>query len=356
MESGYSAPMSSPAANVAPLQISAVSHSYGETPVLHAVDLQVNPGEFVVLLGPSGCGKTTLLRAVAGLVTPTEGAIEIDGRVASESGEDRIPTEHRGVGLVFQEYALFPHMNVAQNVGYGLQTPSPARVNGLLELVGLVDFAERLPASLSGGQQQRVALARALAPRPSLLLLDEPFANVDAALRDALGALLRRVAKEQGASVLMVTHDQEAALSMADRVVVLEPTVQGGVVIQDAPPITVYREPASETVAQLTGPCTLIDALANGEKASSPFGELTLTEAKKGPVRAMLRPEQMQFVPDPKGNVKVVGHQFVAGNHRLQCVGPSGPTQVLQSSATPPPPEGTAGRIEVAGPAWSLTD
>jgi iron(III) transport system ATP-binding protein len=346
--------MSSADANVAPLELRGVSHQYGDTAVLDGVDLRVAPGEFVALLGPSGCGKTTLLRAVAGLVTPASGTITLDGRVSTDAGEIRIPTENRGVGLVFQEYALFPHMTVTENVGYGLKESSSARVNGLLELVGLAPLAHRLPASLSGGQQQRVALARALAPRPSLLLLDEPFANVDAALRDTLGQLLRRVAKEQGASVLMVTHDQEAALSMADRVVVLEPTDQGGVVIQDDVPITVYQQPQTENVARLTGPCTLIDVLGSGDTASSPFGTLELLRSQHGPAQAMLRPEQLRFVPDAEGDVILQSHQFAAGTYRLHGVGPSGPVHIQHTSTQGTPQDGATGRVEVAGPVWTL--
>jgi len=346
--------MSSPKDNVAPLALSGLSHRYGDTPVLHGVNLSVKSGEFVVLLGPSGCGKTTLLRSVAGLVNPEGGTIHIDGRLTNENGAERIATEHRGVGLVFQEYALFPHMSVAENVGYGLQPSSSARVHGLLELVGLGELADRYPASLSGGQQQRVALARALAPRPSLLLLDEPFANVDAALRDSLGGLLRKVAKEQGASVLMVTHDQEAALSMADRVVVLEPTTQGGVVVQDAAPMTVYQKPQTKTVATLTGPCTFVDVLGQGETADSPFGPLTLMEPYQGPATTVLRPEQLRFIGDPEGDVVLEHHQFAAGTHRLHCHGKSGATHVQHSSAQGVPELGAKGRIEVTGSVWTL--
>jgi iron(III) transport system ATP-binding protein len=347
--------MSSADANIAPLDVHAISHHYGDTAVLDGVNLRVEPGEFVALLGPSGCGKTTLLRAVAGLVTPHSGTITLDGRVSTDAGEVRVPTENRGVGLVFQEYALFPHMTVAENVGYGLKEPSPARVNGLLELVGLGDLAHRLPASLSGGQQQRVALARALAPRPSLLLLDEPFANVDAALRDTLGQLLRRVAREQGASVLMVTHDQEAALSMADRVVVLEPTDKGGVVVQDAAPITVYQQPHTKTVAMLTGPCTFIDVLGQGDTADSPFGTLRLIEPQHGPLMAMLRPEQLRFVADESGDVTLEHHRFAAGTHRLHCRGPSGSVHVQHTSTEGTPEPGTTGRVEVSGSVWTLS-
>ena len=188
--------------------------------------------------------------------------------------------------------------------------------------------------------------------KPSLLLLDEPFANVDAALRDSLGQLLRRVARENGASVLMVTHDQEAALSMADRVVVLEPTDQGGVVVQDAPPVTVYQRPTTETVATLTGACTIIDVTAQGDTASSPFGTLSLLASRQGSGRAMLRPEQLRFVPDDSGDVALQSHQFAAGSYRLHCVGPTGAVHIQQASTEAVPKPGTTGRIEVCAAVW----
>ncbi len=337
-----------------PLEVTGLSHAYGECPVLQDINMRVGSGEFVALLGPSGCGKTTLLRAVAGLVTPHEGTILIDGVAVTKAGSVRVVAERRGVGLVFQEYALFPHMDVATNVAYGLQRPWPARVSGLLELVGMSEFSGRRPSQLYGGQQQRVALARALAPRPALLLFDEPFANVDAALRETLGRMLKRVVRDEGASVLMVTHDQEAALSLADRVVVMEPGSAGGRIVQDASPFHIYQQPVSEAVARLTGQCTFLDGLATGEVATTVLGEVSLMRATEGKVRLVVRPEQLSFTPDPNGQAEVQDLQFSGGTHRIRCTAPTGTWDTLMPGTSPPPPVGTTGHIAFNGPAWPL--
>ena len=341
-------------ADLAPLILSKLSHTFDGTPILNGVNLRVEAGEFVALLGPSGCGKTTLLRAIAGLVTPRLGSISIDGNCVVEDGAERLPCEQRGVGLVFQEYALFPNLTVAENVGYGLSTGDTARVNGLLELVGMTELAHRKPAQLSGGQQQRVALARALAPRPALLLLDEPFANVDAALRDSLGRMLRRVVRDEGASVLMVTHDQRSALGLADRVVVLGAEPTGGEIIQDDLPARVYRCPASKGVAQLTGPCMLIEGVATGEKASTALGMIPLIDNHTGEVVVTLRPEQLRFTPAEAGTCTVEDAQFAGSVHHLRCSSPAGLLEVVVPSGEDTPSIGTVGQIEILEDAWAL--
>ncbi len=337
-----------------PLTIHGLGHQYGNTSTLNAINLCVRGGEFVTLLGPSGCGKTTLLKSVAGLVTPQHGSINIDGTTVLTDGIENIPCEKRGVGLVFQEYALFPHMTVAENVAYGIHAENDARVNGLLELVGLSDLSDRLPAELSGGQQQRVALARALAPRPALLLLDEPFANVDAALRESLGLLLRRVVQDQGAAVLMVTHDQQSALALADRVVIIEATKSGGEITQDATPSMVYRRPNTPSAAQLTGPCTLIEAEAEGQKARSELGELRLIEPKQGRVQIMIRPEQLQFSTDPSGTTTIEDVVFSGATHTLLCDSPIGQIEAIHLGRSDAPSKGSRGSIHVVEPVWAL--
>lgn len=338
-----------------PLSIAHLGHQYGHVGALDDLCIDVGSGEFVALLGPSGCGKTTLLRAVAGLVTPGVGTISIDGRIVTEDGSVRVGTAERGVGLVFQDYALFPHMTVAENIGYGLPTPEPTRVAGLIALVGIAGLEDRKPAELSGGQQQRVALARALAPRPSLLLLDEPFANVDAGLRDSLGRMLKRVVGDQGASVLMVTHDQDAALALADRVIVLEPGSAGGRVIQDAPPIEIYERPVTAKVAQLSGGAVFLPGEASGTVVQCAFGELPLLEPREGSVQLLMRPEQLHFDADPNGDVSVDEVQFHGAHHHLRCASPAGVLDALLPTSEPLPAVGSRGRIRVVGPVWALT-
>ena len=295
--------MPEPGAPPPHLRLRDLGHAYGPTQVLDGVSLEVAQGELLAVLGPSGCGKTTLLRALAGLLTPARGRIEIQGRVVAEGGRERVPCEARGVGLVFQEYALFPTLTVGDNLAFGLRRPDPDRVAGLLQRVGLAELADRRPAQLSGGQQQRVALARALAPAPAVLLLDEPFANVDAARRDELGALLRSTVAEAGVAGVLVTHDQEAALGLADRVAVLLPGPRGGRLAQLAPPEEIYRQPASWAVATLTG------------AAWSRSGEAGL-EA--------VRPEDTGLVADPQGDCTVVHSVFLGRCHRVELAGPEG--------------------------------
>ena len=204
------------------LEIDAVSVDYGGPEVLSDVSLSVTPGEIIALLGPSGCGKTTLLRAIAGLERPTAGSISLGNRLVTGPGEF-VPPERRRIGMVFQDWALFPHLDVARNVGYGLPRGdlSTERVSKTLSLVGLDNVADRMPGTLSGGQQQRVALARALAPRPTVLLLDEPFSNLDSSLRSQVRTEIHHLLVELGVTTVFVTHDQDEAFVLGDRVAVL---------------------------------------------------------------------------------------------------------------------------------------
>ena len=233
------------------VELDGVTKRYGEAAAVDDVSLRVREGEFFTLVGPSGCGKTTTLRLIAGFEEPTAGTVRFAGD--SVAG---VPPEDRDVGVVFQNYALFPHMTVAENVGYGLNFADPPegvtrdeRVAELLELVDLPDAADRDPESLSGGQRQRVAMARALAPGPDLLLLDEPMSALDAQLRERLRVQVRRIQSELGITTVYVTHDQEEALAISDRVAVM----RGGTPEQVAPPRTVYREPATRFVAEFVG-------------------------------------------------------------------------------------------------------
>jgi iron(III) transport system ATP-binding protein len=281
------------------LRLTAVTKSFGTgadaVPVLHGVDLGVTTGSLVALLGPSGCGKTTLLRLVAGFDRPDGGTVEVDGQVVTGPGVQR-PPERRRIGVVPQEGAVFPHLSVRGNIGFGLprRDRRNGRVEQMLELVGLDGFAERMPHELSGGQLQRVALARALAPNPSVVLLDEPFAALDTSLRAAVRAEVRRVVHAAGATALLVTHDQEEALSMADEVAIM----LGGRIVQQGSPMAVYRQPASTTVAEFLGDAVLLHAVGAGPVAQTALGPLvTETHAPALPGRVLIRPEQITLDP-----------------------------------------------------------
>jgi thiamine transport system ATP-binding protein len=231
--------------------------TFGDVEALVDVSLSIDDGEFFTLVGPSGCGKTTLLRTVAGLETPTAGRIRIDGRDATDE-----PPEDRGVGVVFQNYALFPHMTARENVAYGLQfhdlpEPDDQRVGELLDLVDLAGVADREPDQLSGGQQQRIALARALAPKPDVLLLDEPLSALDASLRKRLRVQIRSIQRDLDITTVYVTHDQAEALAISDRVAV----VRDGRIEQVGTPEDVYREPATRFVAEFVGDNNVFDGV-----------------------------------------------------------------------------------------------
>jgi putative spermidine/putrescine transport system ATP-binding protein len=237
------------------LVLEAVTKRYGTSLAVDHVDLEIGQGELVALLGPSGCGKTTTLRIVAGFIEPSAGRVLIGGRDVT-----RLPPYARNTGMVFQSYALFPHMNVAENVGFGLEmrkvgrAERDSRIAEALRLVRLEQLADRLPRQLSGGQQQRVALARALVVSPAVFLLDEPLSNLDAKLRSEVGLEIRELQKRLGLTTLMVTHDQDEALAMADRLVVME----HGRVLQVGTAETLYEQPANPFVAGFVGRCNLL--------------------------------------------------------------------------------------------------
>jgi iron(III) transport system ATP-binding protein len=272
------------------LSVQGAVAGYGPDPVLRGVDLVVPEGRLAAVLGPSGCGKTTLLRVIAGLHPLRDGRVELGGRVLSGSGV-HVPPERRGTGIVPQEGALFPHLSVAGNVAFGLSRSDRrnGRVDELLELVGLAGFGRRMPAELSGGQQQRVSLARALAPRPAMVLMDEPFSSLDASLREGLRADVRGVLRATGATALLVTHDQEEALGMADLVAVL----RDGVVAQLGTPQQVYTTPADLGVALFVGEAVTFPATAGNGAVHTPLGPLPV--AGRGTGTVLLRPEQLHL-------------------------------------------------------------
>ncbi|MDX1530622.1 MAG: ABC transporter ATP-binding protein [Rhodothermales bacterium] len=282
------------------LTVSCLSKRFadGVLPVVNGLSFAVRDGETFALLGPSGCGKTTALRCIAGFEPADGGTVALDGRVLSGEGV-HVPPEERGVGFVFQDYALFPHLPVRDNVAFGLRgLPKEARrerVAEVLKLVGLQGLSDRLPHALSGGQQQRVALARAVAPRPRLLLLDEPFSNLDALLRQEMRARVRELLKGEGMTALLVTHDQEEALSFADRVAVM----QNGRIDQIGTPEEVYATPRTLFVAQFLGRTNLLLTHADGAEADTVLGRLRLHRGATGPVLLSIRPEHLALTADP---------------------------------------------------------
>jgi iron(III) transport system ATP-binding protein len=289
------------------LEIRNLSLSYGSQAVLTELNLEAEQGQLTAVLGASGAGKSTLLRLIAGFEAPTSGEIYIDSKLVSSATEVLAP-EKRGVGIVPQDSALFSHLTVSQNIGFGLPKGSDARVKELLELVGLAGFANRKPASLSGGQTQRVALARALAPRPKLILLDEPFSALDAELRGRLREDVKAVLKAENASAILVTHDQEEALSLADKVAVM----REGRVIQAGSPTEIYNEPADLGIATFLGDSILVNGKVENGKVSTDLGKLSalnsVADGQTGVVA--IRCENFYLQPNPAGDSEVIGRVF----------------------------------------------
>ncbi|MDJ1160058.1 putative 2-aminoethylphosphonate ABC transporter ATP-binding protein [Chelatococcus sp. SYSU_G07232] len=290
------------------LSIRGLGKHFGAFTALKAIDLDVRRGEFICFLGPSGCGKTTLLRAIAGLDRQDEGTIAMSGRDVSDA-----PPATRDFGIVFQSYALFPNLTVADNVAYGLvnrrrpRAEIKARVAELLALVGLPDQGHKFPVQLSGGQQQRVALARALATSPGLLLLDEPLSALDAKVRVRLREEIRSLQRRLGVTTIMVTHDQEEALAMADRIVVMNQ----GVIEQVGTPADIYRHPATAFVADFVGTTSFLDATVTGPgRVVSGALELACADdrglAPGTPVLLGLRPEEIRLRGVGAGDVNAV--------------------------------------------------
>jgi iron(III) transport system ATP-binding protein len=281
---------------VSDVEISSVTKSFGSTRVLEQVDLAVPDGSITAVLGASGCGKTTLLRLVAGFLTLDSGEIRLGGRTVAAKGT-MVPPQKRGVGYVAQEGALFPHLDVRGNILFGLPRGerTEARLREMLELAELPGrVASAYPSELSGGQQQRVAVARALAPRPGVVLLDEPFSSLDTALRESAGRAVVRVLRHAGATGLLVTHDQNEALSLADQVAVM----RAGKVAQVSSPVNLYRAPRDVDVALFVGGANLVSGTATGALALSMLGELPLTSPVTGEVRLVVRPEQVLLTGD----------------------------------------------------------
>ena len=290
---------------------------YGDVVALDDFNLDVWDGSLLTLLGPSGCGKTTALRVIAGF-EPASGSVEIRGRQVLAEGVF-VPPEQRRVGMVFQDYALFPHMSVSKNVSYGIAKPTDTkRVDEVLELVGLSGLGDRMPGELSGGQQQRVALARALAPGPDVILLDEPFSNLDANLRDRVRRELRLILSEARATAVLVTHDQEEALATSDLVAVMHQ----GKVVQFDTPASLYTRPADPWVAEFLGDADVLSATGHRGYADTALGRFK-TDIK-GPVLVVVRPEDVLLSVGEAPNAVVDQTEFFGHDQLVTVALPGG--------------------------------
>ncbi|WP_257300003.1 ABC transporter ATP-binding protein [Haloarchaeobius sp. FL176] len=302
------------------LELDGVSKSYGSETVIDGLSLSVREGEILTLLGPSGCGKTTTLRLVAGLERPDGGGIRVSGERVS-GGESFVVPEQRGVGVVFQEFALFPHMTAAENVAFGLtdidDETTAERVDEMLDLVGLQSHRDAHPDELSGGQQQRIALARSLAPEPKILLLDEPFSNLDVDLRVEMREEVRRILKEAGVTAVSVTHDQEEAMSISDRVAVMSE----GQIEQVGRPEQVFQHPESRFVAGFLGHASFLSGYVHGDEVETGVGAVDRSmihglagEYEGSRIDVLVRPDDIQarpLAPDEVANGRVVYRRYL---------------------------------------------
>ena len=327
-------------ANHRPLFAHALYKSFSGTVALDDFNLEVESGSFLTVLGPSGVGKTTALRILAGFEMPDSGTVRVNGQTVNGPGVF-VPPERRQVGMVFQDYALFPHLNVGRNVAYGLDSRERGRrVSEVLEMVGLTGFEKRMPHELSAGQQQRVALARALAPGPQVILADEPFSNLDAALRKRLRAEVSAILREAETTTIMVTHDQEEALAMSDRLALMNE----GRVVQTGPPDYVYRNPATSWVAEFLGDADFFDAQAHAGRVTTPFG--TFPTTRTGHVKVMVRPESVTVFPHAQGVAVVVYREFFGHDQLLSVKLPGDIT--LRARCWPQPALAPGDRVAVS--------
>ncbi len=280
------------------LECTAVSKNFGSVNAVEDASLTLSDGEFLALLGPSGCGKTTLLRLIAGFERPDSGRITLRGQTLADSGV-HVPPQKRRIGLVFQDYALFPHLNVEKNVAFGVGRRGGGKVKEMLSVVGLAGLERRMPHELSGGQQQRVALARTLAAAPDLVLLDEPFSNLDPTMRVRVREEVRDILMEVGTPSILVTHDQDEALSLGDRVAIM----LDGKIDQVGTPEDVYSQPTTEAVALFIGDPNILDGASDGTTVSFAMGQVR-GDGASGAVRVMIRPEEIAV--DDGGDVDAV--------------------------------------------------
>ena len=330
------------------LVLEGVSHAFGALVAVDDVSLRVGSGELVCLLGPSGCGKSTTLRVAAGLEPLQRGRVVVHGREVASEGHFT-PPERRGVGLVFQDYALFPHLNVIGNVAFGLgQLPAGRRRAAALEMldrVGMAAYAEAFPHTLSGGEQQRVALARALAPEPGLMLMDEPFSDLDTQLRDRIRDQTLALLKERGISTLLVTHDPEEAMRMADRIAVM----RRGRIVQEGTPAELYNHPDNAFVAGFFGEINTLDGVVETGHVVTPLGPIGAGPLADGcRVEVLIRPEGLGLRPDgSEGAGATVEAARVLGPYCLVNLRLDGGGPLLESRipVSMPPEAGAAVRV-----------
>lgn len=329
-----------------------VCKNYGGFTAIPQLDFRIEPGELVTLLGPSGCGKTTTLRMLAGLETPTKGAILIGGQDVT-----RLPANRRDVTMVFQSYALFPHMSVIDNIAYGLESGGmkpPEAKSGAgrgLELVGLSGLSDRLPSELSGGQQQRVAVARALVLEPQVLLLDEPLSNLDARLRRRVRTEIRDLQQRLGFTAVYVTHDQDEALAVSDRIIVMK----DGRIAQDGSPRDLYDAPASEFIADFIGEsnivdCEVIEVCQDKARVTVGSEQLVLPSrgSRLGPARLALRPTAFSIAADGSGIPgRITSSAFLGDRVEYEIDGPGGRLFVLDERGSRPLPPGSTVHLKL---------
>ncbi len=332
------------------LQIKAMQKQFDGTTVLDDVSLTVEAGEIVCLLGESGSGKTTLLRVVAGLETADNGDVQLEGR--SLRGQ---PTHRRPFGLMFQEFALFPHMTVAENVGFGLKMQGKSeqtrteRVKEMLGLVGLVGFGERSVSELSGGERQRVALARSLAPSPRLLMLDEPLGSLDAALRDRLVSELRSIIKRVGLTAIYVTHDQHEAFAIADRIAVMH----DGRIAQVAPPQQLYHFPTTRYVAEFLGFQNIFPVTGRtDDHIETIIGQLAAPEQKTDSI--LLHPAGLSLADDGPIHGNITHHVFLGRTNRLTVEHSSGHKLIFETASRPGVAPQVGEEVRVAVASWAI--
>ncbi|MGK2938026.1 MAG: ABC transporter ATP-binding protein [Solirubrobacteraceae bacterium] len=333
------------------ISITGLHKAFGAARAVDGVDLEVPEGEICALLGPSGCGKTTMLRLLAGFETPDAGTIRVGDRLVAGDGAMLAP-EKRGIGMVFQDYALFPHLSVAENVGFGLgRGERGARVDELLELVGLTGLGDRHPHALSGGQQQRVALARAIAATPALVLLDEPFSGLDAALRASVRGEVRSILERAGVTALFVTHDQEEALSLADTVAVMH----AGRVEQIGTPEEVYGRPATRWVATFLGEADVLPGEALDGHVDFELGRLPVDPGFRGAADVLVRPEAVSLSLGSRGSGRrvegrVVQREYFGHDQLVHVELPSGRRIRSRSLSHPVWHEGDRVHVAIDGP------